>query len=203
MKFASKNLSDENKFALMQNYSASLPCGFNPTLTSVNVSSNYPVYEYGDIVTITYDLECLIEPVHYMLRGELTGSNGVQITAHHPVEYQFVAGAPSTPDFEVQHDGVSSNPDNSMVFEILDVDEYCVTAILDYNHGQLQYYDTHCFQVNPNRALLDDDGGGATPGLSAFSVILVTIGAALVAVRNRTATEDLEQMISDMDEKLP
>lgn len=225
MKFASKNLSDENKFALMQNYSSSLPCGFNPTLTSVNVSSNYPVYEYGDIVTITYDLECLIEPVHYILRGELTGSNGVQITAHHPVEYQFVAGAPSTPDFEVQHDGVSSNPDNSLVFEILDVDEYCVNAILDYDHGQLQYYDTHCFQVNPNRALLDDDGDGvsndidecedtregrdvdevgcSTPGLSAFSVILVTIGAALVAVRHRTATEELEQMITDMDEKLP
>lgn len=225
MESAKENLSNENKFALLQNYSASLPCGFNPTLTSVNVSSNYPVYEYGDIVTITYDLECLIEPVHYILRGELTGSNGVQITAHHPVEYQFIAGAPSTPDFEVQHDGISFNPDNSLVFEILDVDEYCVTAILDYDHGQLQYYDTHCFQVNPNRALLDDDGDGvsndidecedtregrdvdevgcSTPGLSAFSVILVTIGAALVAVRHRTATEELEQMISDMDEKVP
>ena len=140
-------------------------CGVDIVLSDLSVSTDMTFYEVGDDVTVTYAINCAVEPTNYTLKATTTRASNNEIVSVQ--EFSVVASSIMETIDEVHID--------------LDADVYCVDVQLtEANHPQLDDAST-CFVVSS----LATTSGGSLPSLGILASLSVLLVAAYVGGRNK------------------
>ena len=145
-------------------------CSVDIALSDLSVSTDITFYEVGDDVTVTYAINCAVEPTNYTLKATTTRSSNNEVVSVH--EYSVLASS-STETIDEVHIG-------------LDADVYCVEVQLtEANHPQLDDAST-CFVVS---SLAVTPGGGSLPSLGMLASLSVLLVAAFAGGRRKLADD--------------
>ena len=145
-------------------------CGVDIALSDLSVSTDMTFYEVGDDVTVTYAINCAVEPTNYTLKATTTRASNNEVVSVQ--EFSVVASSITETIDEVHID--------------LDADMYCVEVQLtEANHPQLDDAST-CFVVS---SLAVTPGGGSLPSLGMLASLSVLLVAAIVGGRGKLADD--------------
>ena len=145
-------------------------CGVDVALSDLSVSSDMTFYEVGDDVTVTYGINCAVEPTNYTLKATTTRASNNEVV--------------SVQEYSVQTSSITETIDE--VHIDLDADVYCVEVQLtEANHPQLDDAST-CFVVS---SLAAAPGGGSLPSLGMLASLGVLLLTAFVSGRRKLADQ--------------
>ena len=123
-----------------------------------------PFYEVGDDVTVTYAINCAVEPTNYTLKATTTRALNNEVISVQ--EYSIVASSLSEAIDEIHID--------------LDADVYCVEVYLtEANYPQLDDVST-CFVVSSQAT---PSGGGSLSGIGMFVSLSTLLVVAFIGRR--------------------
>ena len=141
-------------------------CGTDVALSDLSVSTDMPFYEVGDDVTVTYAINCAVEPTNYTLKATTTRASNNEVISVQ--EYSIVASSLSEAIDEIHID--------------LDADVYCVEVYLtEANYPQLDDVST-CFVVSSQAS---SSGGGSLSGIGMFASLSTLLIVAFIGRRIR------------------
>jgi hypothetical protein len=141
-------------------------CGTDIALSDLSVSTDMPFYEVGDDVTVTYAINCAVEPTNYTLKTTTTRASNNEVISVQ--EYSIVASSLSEAIDEIHID--------------LDADVYCVEVYLtEANYPQLDDVST-CFVVSSQAS---SSGGGSLSGIGMFASLSTLLIVAFIGRRIR------------------
>ena len=139
-------------------------CGTDVALSDLSVSTDMPFYEVGDDVTVTYAINCAVEPTNYTLKATTTRASNNEVISVQ--EYSIVASSLSEAIDEIHID--------------LDADVYCVEVYLtEANYPQLDDVST-CFVVSSQAT---PSGGGSLSGIGMFVSLSTLLVVAFIGRR--------------------
>ena len=139
-------------------------CGTDVALSDLSVSTDMPFYEVGDDVTVTYAINCAVEPTNYTLKATTTRASNNEVISVQ--EYSIVASSLSEAIDEIHID--------------LDADVYCVEVYLtEANYPQLDDVST-CFVVSSQAS---SSGGGSLSGIGMFASLSTLLIVAFIGRR--------------------
>ena len=139
-------------------------CGTDVALSDISVSTDMPFYEVGDDVTVTYAINCAVEPTNYTLKTTTTRASNNEVISVQ--EYSIVASSLSEAIDEIHID--------------LDADVYCVEVYLtEANYPQLDDVST-CFVVSSQAT---PSGGGSLSGIGMFVSLSTLLVVAFIGRR--------------------
>jgi len=139
-------------------------CGTDVALSDLSVSTDMPFYEVGDDVTVTYAINCAVEPTNYTLKATTTRASNNEVISVQ--EYSIVASSLSEAIDEIHID--------------LDADVYCVEVYLtEANYPQLDDVST-CFVVSSQAT---PSGGGSLSSIGMFVSLSTLLVVAFIGRR--------------------